>query len=131
MGEHKIWMGAVVLLVTASACHSGPASTTTTTSSRIVSGDEALSRLTKARCERETTCGRIGRGQFFPDGGACERDLRARANADLLARECPRGIHERQLEDCLYEVRREACGNPRHTAERIDVCADGMLCAND
>jgi hypothetical protein len=129
MGQHSIWVGAV-LLVTASACHSGPSSTTTTTSSRIVGRDEALLRLTKARCEREVICGQIGRGGAFPDRGACERDLRGRANAELLGRECPRGIHEGHLEDCISEVRKETCGNPRHTAERIDICADGQLCVD-
>jgi hypothetical protein len=129
MGEHSIWITAV--LVTAGACHSEAPSTTTTASSRVVPPDEARVRLTNARCEREIICNHIGDGQAFADRGACERDLRARANAELVARECARGILEPQLEDCLSSVRREACGNPFHTAERLDLCADGRLCADD
>jgi hypothetical protein len=130
MGEHSKWVRAV-LLVALGACHSARSSTTTTTSSRSVSTDETLVRMAKARCEREMLCDHVGRGQVFSDPGACERDLRARANAELLARECPRGIREGHLEDCLSEVRHEACGNPLHTAERIDMCAARMLCVDD
>jgi hypothetical protein len=98
MGEHRIWIAAV-LVVTAGACHSEAPSTTTIASSRVVRPDDALVRLTNGRCEREIICNHVGNGQTFADRGACERDLRARANGELLARECPRGIRERNLED--------------------------------
>ena len=132
MSERSIGIGAV-LLAAMSSCHRGPdpSSTTTTTSARVIGGDEAVARLTKARCDREMTCDKVGHGKTFEDRDACMRDLRGRTDTELLSRVCARGISEHHLEYCLSEVRRESCGNPLHTAERIDDCAGRMLCVDE
>jgi len=47
---------------------------------------------------------------------------------DLTARECPNGINQAQLNECLAKIRNEDCGNPFDTLARVSECTVGKIC---
>ena len=47
---------------------------------------------------------------------------------ELNAIECPDGVVEKELNECLEEVRNEDCANPFDTLGRIVACRESDLC---
>lgn len=103
---------------------------TTTTNAEIpgISNDAALTQLVQARCDREMTCNNIGADKKYGTRDQCLTTLRANAREDLNPAECPRGIDQHRLSDCLQEVRNETCNNPLDTVSRLTACRAGGLC---
>jgi hypothetical protein len=58
----------------------------------------------------------------------CLMRTRADWEQDLNARECPGGVNEQQLDECLAEVRGEDCNSPLDTLERVAACTSGQIC---
>lgn len=123
-------LGIVSLLVVAVACQRGSETpgATTTTAARPVGSDEAATRITKARCDREVACNNVGPGKHYEDRGACTRELEHDARATLRADECPNGVDETRLSTCVLDIANERCGNPIDTAERMMSCRRAQLC---
>jgi hypothetical protein len=106
---------------------SGPG-TTTTTSAGIVGGDSAAAAIAHARCNREHACNNIGAGQKFETIEACTTELGHNERATLRAEECPRGVSNNALNQCLENVHNEHCGNPVDSVNRIASCSRVELC---
>lgn len=100
----------------------------TTTSAHIASNEDAIQRITTARCERELACNNIGAGKSYSTREACTNELGHDKRADIRAEECPRGISEPDLNDCLADIRSEKCGNPLDSISRLAACRKGKLC---
>ena len=117
----------VVLSVVAFGCKGGrePAATTTTTAA--VSNDDAITRLTTARCEREAACNNIGPGKKHADRDACMREASQNSRGTLRADQCPQ-IDESKLTNCLNDIRNERCGNPLDSLDTITSCTRGKIC---
>ena len=101
---------------------------TTSTAAHITSNDTAIQRVTNARCDREVACNNIGGGKSYSTREACMNELGHDKAADLRAEECPRGISEPDLHDCLTDIKSEKCGNPLDSISRIAACRKGKLC---
>ena len=101
---------------------------TRTTSARITSTESAVERITAARCDREQACDNVGAHKSYETRATCEQELGNDKRADLSAAECPRGISEPDLNDCLHGIRTERCGNPLDSLSRLAVCRKGKLC---
>jgi Family of unknown function (DUF6184) len=101
---------------------------TTSTSARIATNDTAIERITTARCDREVACNNVGAGKSYGTREACTNELGHDKRADLRAEECPRGISEPDLNDCLADIRSEKCGNPLDSISRLAACRKGKLC---
>ncbi|HEY6880673.1 MAG TPA: DUF6184 family natural product biosynthesis lipoprotein [Polyangiales bacterium] len=91
----------------------------------------AVHAIAKARCEREQRCDNIGAGKTYASVGACEAKIDNEWAADLNKYECPHGIVESELEQCLAGVRGEECGNPFDTLSRIAQCDADDICDGD
>ncbi len=89
----------------------------------------AAEQLAQARCEREQQCGNIGNDQTYSSSQDCLARIQADWKEELNARDCPGGVNERELNDCLDQVRGEACSNPFDTLARISECTAGQICA--
>lgn len=72
--------------------------------------DDDVARLARARCDRATSCGRVGAGRAFETDSDCMMQQRGRGQDDLGAVSCAGGIDHRQLGLCLAELRKVACG---------------------
>lgn len=88
----------------------------------------AAEQIAQARCEREQQCGNIGNDQTFSSSQECLVRIQADWKEDLNARDCPGGVNEKELRDCLEQVRGEACSNPFDTLARITECTSGQIC---
>jgi hypothetical protein len=88
----------------------------------------AAEQIAESRCEREQQCGNIGNDQTYSSSQDCLTHIQSDWKDDLNARECPGGINQKELDECLAQVRGEACSNPFDTLARVTECTSGQIC---
>jgi len=88
----------------------------------------AAEQIAETRCEREQQCGNIGKDQTYSSSQDCLARIQSDWKDELNARDCPGGINEQELSECLQQVRGEACSNPFDTLARITECTSGQIC---
>ena len=88
----------------------------------------AAEQIAQARCEREQQCGNIGNDQTFSSSQDCLARILNDGKEELNARDCPGGVNENELSECLAQVRAEACSNPFDTLARVTECTSGQIC---
>jgi hypothetical protein len=127
--KNAIIFGATTLVLVLACNHeSPPAAGVSTTSAGVVANEDAVKRLTDARCDRAKACNEIGEKQKYADDSACKRENQHDLQADLRASECPRGIRQEKLSNCVEEIRNEKCGNILDKISRLATCRTGALC---
>lgn len=87
-----------------------------------------VNRLSEARCDREQTCNNVGAGQKYASRGVCMDQMRGSLANDLNAYNCPRGIDDAQLDQCMTSIRGEECGHPFDSLSRMEKCRTGAIC---
>ncbi len=123
--------GFFVLGLAAASCAHGrgsPSDTTTPTTAHPPTNEPAIEGITSARCNREFACNNIGSGRHFESLEACTRELDHDTRASIGADQCPAGVREGKLEDCVKAIHDERCGNPIDALERLASCRKGKLC---
>jgi hypothetical protein len=90
--------------------------------------NSATDSIAEARCAREDRCTNIGDGKKYSTQQDCLARVRADWKDDLSARECPKGINEKQLSECVSQIRNEECSNPLDTLSRMSQCTAGQIC---
>ena len=91
---------------------------------------EAVHRLARARCNRETTCNRVGRDRAWASQESCVVHERERVAGEAESElDCPRGVDSVQLGTCLNAVRAQACDDQRGDLAVLPECAASALCA--
>lgn len=88
----------------------------------------AVQAIMLARCEREQRCNNIGPGRKHASQQACLTRVEADWNNELSARECPGGVNQSELNECLQEIRNDDCNNPIDTLGRFAACRESDLC---
>jgi hypothetical protein len=88
----------------------------------------AAEQIAQARCEREQQCGNIGRDKTFSSSQDCFLRIENDWKDELSARQCPGGINQKELNECMGQVRAEACSNPFDTLARITECTSAQIC---
>lgn len=91
----------------------------------------APEQLAEARCEREQQCGNIGNDKTYASSQECFARIRSEWREDLNGRECPGGINQGELQDCLTQIRGEACQNPFDTLARVTACTAARICIEE
>ena len=106
------------------------AGTTTVTGANVnfVSSSSAIDRIVAARCAREATCNNIGADKSFATRDACSQKLRGDMRDDLGANECPHGVDQKELNECLQSIQKEDCNNPIDMIGRLAACRTSDLC---
>jgi Family of unknown function (DUF6184) len=131
MTAHQCLASAVfgVLVVTA-ACGSNPPppSNAGVTNAQRVDTTSAVSRIVDAKCRHSQECGEIGGSRQYASRDACMSDNRGKAENDLRASNCPRGIDSTRLEACLSQITTEACTGLGSGFNRSMACGTGELC---
>jgi hypothetical protein len=104
--------------------------TTTVTGANVgsVSNESAIDRIVAARCARESACNNVGADKRFTNRDVCSQKLKADMRDDLNAKECPRGIDQKELNECLEEIKNENCNNPIDMIGRLAACRESDLC---
>ncbi|HEX5660260.1 MAG TPA: DUF6184 family natural product biosynthesis lipoprotein [Polyangiales bacterium] len=91
----------------------------------------AVHAIAKARCEREKRCENVGGDKTYASLDACVAKIESEWAGDLNKYECPHGIVQTELDQCLADVRAEECGNPFDTLSRIAQCDADDICDGD
>jgi hypothetical protein len=86
--------------------------------------------IAEARCAREERCENLGDNKKYSSMQDCMNTIRADWKDDLNARECPGGVDQSELSECLTAVRNEDCGNPFDTLSRVSACTTGQICVD-
>ncbi len=104
--------------------------TTTVTGANVgsVGNQAAVGRIVAARCARETTCNNVGLDKHWANGPACTAKVTADMKDDLNANDCPYGVDEKELNECLAAIRGESCNNPIETISRLAACRTSDMC---
>jgi Family of unknown function (DUF6184) len=98
------------------------------TKQALADNEQAIRAIAVARCEREARCAKVGVGKKWANEGACRDELVNRGRGSLGVPRCPGGIFQKELDECLREVRGEDCKNPLDTLERLAACRSGDMC---
>jgi len=89
---------------------------------------EAVGRLARARCDRESACNRVGEGRLWGTQDACVAQQRERGGQDVVALSCERGFDGTQLGACLNAVRLQPCTDARTALDAVSECRASALC---
>jgi hypothetical protein len=89
---------------------------------------EAIGRLARARCDRESACNRVGNGRAWGSQEACVADHRDRAREDVASLGCRRGVDATQLATCLNALRLQVCSESRQDLDVVPECRTSALC---
>lgn len=126
---------ACVLLV---ACNKGNERSATTgddvpsgeaqTSAGATAARTAAESIAQSRCQREEACSNVGGDKKYSSVSDCLTRIRASWKEDLSTRECPGGVNQSQLDQCLSKIRREECSSPFDTLSRISECTANQIC---
>lgn len=84
--------------------------------------------IAKARCEMESRCGNVGLDKDYASEGACRAKFQEDLADDLNFKDCPGGIVQKELSECLQEIRGEECDSPLDALSRIAACRESDLC---
>lgn len=93
-------------------------------------GGFATESIAESRCARESRCDNVGVDKKFSSMEDCVLRVRADWKDELSSRECPSGIDEAQLNECLNEIRGEECSSPFDTLARVAACTTDQICAD-
>lgn len=87
-----------------------------------------IRRIAEARCAREERCQEIGAGKRFGDREACMTYVLDHSRVDLSSANCPGGIVEKELQECLQAIDGQECGSTIDHALRIVACRSSDMC---
>jgi hypothetical protein len=88
----------------------------------------AAEQIAESRCEREQQCGNIGKDKAYSSSQDCLARIQSDWKDDLNSRTCPGGINQKELSECLGQIRAEACESPFDTLARITECTAAQIC---
>jgi hypothetical protein len=94
----------------------------------VVNNAAAVDRIVGARCAREMTCKNIGHDRKFADQAACTTKVKTDMKDDLNAKDCPYGVDQKELDECLDAIKKEDCNNPIDVIGRLAACRTSDLC---
>jgi len=97
--------------------------TTLTSAGMHVDVDPAADQITTDRCNRQLSCGNIGKGHRWNDRRHCEIDVRPKVH-DIIGVSCV-SIEATRLATCLDDIRDQRCAETVATpasCEGVQLC---------
>jgi hypothetical protein len=88
----------------------------------------ATDQIAGARCAREQRCSNVGGDRKYSSMADCDARIRNDWRDDLNARECPGGVDQKELNECMTAIRDEDCSAPFDTLGRIAACTAVQIC---
>jgi hypothetical protein len=95
---------------------------------RTTANDPAIRSIAQARCDREARCNDVGADGKFSTHDACLAEISGKLVDELDLSECPGGVVQKELDECLAEIENESCNNPIDKIERFAACRESDLC---
>lgn len=88
----------------------------------------ANTRLAMARCSQEQRCNNIGADKKYRSYEACMESILEEKWSRLNHSNCRGGIVQKELAECLNEIRNEDCAAPFDALGRILACRASDMC---
>lgn len=98
------------------------------TAQQSVADEQVVERISAARCDRDQSCDRIGRGAIYRDRDDCMKQTRVSVMRDLNPSSCPGGIGEAGLNRCVRSIEAGACDTPGQIVGQTSHCHLSALC---
>jgi hypothetical protein len=89
---------------------------------------DTLNEIAGARCAREQSCGNVGADQEYASLDACRAAITKEWAEEVNTYECPGGVVQKELNECLESIKREDCASPFDTLGRVVACRSGDIC---
>lgn len=89
---------------------------------------EPAEEIAAAKCNHESQCGDVGMGQEYETMDGCQSEVTTAWRDDLNKYECPQGISQSDLDECIAEIQSEECGNPIDNLTRFTECMSNEIC---
>jgi hypothetical protein len=93
--------------------------------------NSAVDDISDARCDREARCIHVGQNQHFATREACVSKMHTSTTDELNIQDCPKGVDNSRLSDCLKQIESEACDNPIASVSRWSACRRSNLCVGE
>ena len=90
--------------------------------------DAVTGRLAQALCDRENSCGRVGRDKAWPSLATCASSVRVVIRQDLAQADCPDGHNSDAVRSCLSSLRLAACDQRIDGLASLPECDAPALC---
>ena len=120
--------GAAMTIACNTNAPKAPVEGVTTTAAGVVSNDDAVTRLTEARCNNAKTCNEFGKDKDYADEAGCKSEVSHKMASDYKPSECPHGIREERLATCINQLKNATCGNVADKIKVAEACRTGELC---
>jgi hypothetical protein len=88
----------------------------------------ALQSVADARCDRALRCNQIGPDQKWATQDSCVASVRQKEREDINLYACPGGIDQKELSECLREIRNADCLSALDALEQMAACRASDLC---
>jgi hypothetical protein len=89
---------------------------------------QALDAIAQARCDRAARCQDVGGDKKYSSKQACVEKVKEDKLDGLNSEDCKFGIDQKELNECLTEIRNEDCNNPLDTLGRVAACRSSDMC---
>lgn len=129
----RSWLMFASAAAALAGCHRGaspPTATTKTTGAELgsPSNDDAVMRITTARCEREVACNKVGQGRAYENQPACLERIGKLMDLEAGRDECPQGVDSFAVSNCLLDIQRTPCGGELERQTNLPTCTKAALC---
>ncbi len=84
--------------------------------------DDRSQRISRAICDRETFCSRVGEGRTFRSQDDCTVQFNPTAKGFVEAAGCQKGVDDTQLASCLAAVRQLSCTGENQSLQNLPSC---------
>jgi len=109
--------------------HRSPTQSVGVTNQQARNVGGTVDRLTAARCDREQACNNIGDGKKYSSRHVCMDQVHGSIANDVNSYECPSGLDDSAVNQCLNATTNEECGvHPMEALSRLDKCRSGSMC---
>lgn len=95
-----------------------------------MAGSSPATLIAQARCEQMQRCQKVGADQKHADMSSCLSSVQSDWREDLNSYECPGGFDQKELSECLSEIRNEGCDNPIEKLSSRVACRSSDICKN-
>jgi hypothetical protein len=96
----------------------------------VTTGLEAtiVQQIAEARCAREQKCGNVGADEDYATAEVCLQQITKEWAEEVNAYDCPGGVLQKMLNQCLESIKSEDCASPFDTLGRVVACGSGEIC---
>jgi hypothetical protein len=87
-----------------------------------------VNQIAEARCAREAKCGNIGVDKEYASTDLCRQKIGIDWSDEISAYDCPAGVVQKELNECLEAIKGEECNSPFDTLGRVVACRSSDIC---